>query len=254
MTAAAAMDKARALGERLHRPDLVSYALNADGLTLVRPRPGRNRHPGAGAADRAGLRPPGSSRPRVLQPAGGHCPPEPVRGLRALLHRGDGLLRGPRARRVRLCLLGWRACALLLTGRWDEAAEVCVQMLGQQGISPVNQINPLRVLGSIRGRRGEAGAWDLLDEALALANRSGEPQWIAPVRAARAELRWVAGQPGLAAEEVIGRLRPGARAHRSVDVRVTGHLAAEAAGGRRSPRQPSEASRPSGAIRPGDGR
>ncbi len=76
-------------------------------------------------------------------------------------------------------------------------------MLGARGISPVNQINPLRVLGTIRGRRGEAGAWDLLDEALALAEGSGEPQWIVPVRTARAELSWVAGQPGPAAQEVM---------------------------------------------------
>jgi hypothetical protein len=33
----------------------------------------------------------------------------------------------------------------------------------------VNRLNPLEVLASIRGRRGEAGAWELLDEALALA-------------------------------------------------------------------------------------
>lgn len=40
-----------------------------------------------------------------------------------------------------MCLLGWRACALLLVGRWDEAAEVCTRMPGAHGISPVNRIN-----------------------------------------------------------------------------------------------------------------
>jgi hypothetical protein len=45
-------------------------------------------------------------------------------------------------------------------------------------ISPVNRLNPLRVLGSIRGRCGEAGTWELLDEAL-------KPQPASPDRALR---------------------------------------------------------------------
>ena len=101
-----------------------------------------------------------------------------------------------------LCLMGWRTQTLLAVGRWDEATEVCAQMLGHRGISPVNQINPLQVLGTIRGRRGEDGAWELLDRALAMAEGTGDPLWIAPVRAVRAELRWLSGDPGLAASEV----------------------------------------------------
>jgi DNA-binding CsgD family transcriptional regulator/tetratricopeptide (TPR) repeat protein len=100
------------------------------------------------------------------------------------------------------CLKGWRAYTLMLVGEWDDAADICVQMLGRQRISPVNRLNPLRVLGTIRGRRGEPGAWELLDEALALAEGVAEPRWIAPVRTARAELRWVSGQPDLAVQEV----------------------------------------------------
>jgi DNA-binding CsgD family transcriptional regulator len=121
-----------------------------------------------------------------------------------------------------LCSMGWRASALLLEGRWDEAVEICARMLGTPGASPVNRINPLRVLGTIRGRRGEAGAWQALDEALARAEGSGEPQWIVPVRAARAELRWVAGQPGPAAREVLAAY-DGAAAQ--VDPWVFGSLA-----------------------------
>jgi DNA-binding CsgD family transcriptional regulator len=99
------------------------------------------------------------------------------------------------------CLTGWRAYTLMLLGRWDEAADVSARMLGRQRISPVNRLNPLRVLGIIHGRRGDPGAWELLDEALALAVGVAEPRWIAPVREARAELRWLSGQPGLAAQE-----------------------------------------------------
>ena len=100
-----------------------------------------------------------------------------------------------------MCVNGWRARSLVLTGRWDEAVEICAQMLASPGISPVNQLNPLCVLGTIRGRRGQDGAWELLDQALRYAEGTGEPPWIAPVRAARTELRRLEGRPDLAAAE-----------------------------------------------------
>ncbi len=199
----AAIGQTRALGERLHEPELMSYALNAIGLTAV-----DRGEDGTGTLEQA-LR---IALDAGLQEAAG-------RVYSSLSEATARLNKFEDAERVytegmaycedrelgvfSLCLLGWRACALLLTGRWDEAAGVCTAMLGAHGISPVNQINPLRVLGTIRGRRGEAGAWDLLDEALALANGTGEPHWIVPARVARAELRWAAGQPGLAAQEVM---------------------------------------------------
>jgi DNA-binding CsgD family transcriptional regulator len=114
-----------------------------------------------------------------------------------------------------MCISGWRSRELLFLGRWDEAVEICTQMLGSPGISPVNQLNPLITLGTIRGRRDESGAWDVLDRALEYAEGVGEPSWIAPVRAARAELRWLEGQPDLAGTEAgaghdrtAGRVEP----------------------------------------------
>jgi hypothetical protein len=71
------------------------------------------------------------------------------------------------------CLTGGQANALLLTGRWNEAAEISAGMLRRPGISPVNRLNPLTVIGSIRGRRREPDAWDLLDKAIALAAGTG---------------------------------------------------------------------------------
>jgi hypothetical protein len=53
------------------------------------------------------------------------------------------------------CLMGGRAQTQLLTGQWDEAADICTQALDRQRSSPVNRLNPLRVLGTIRGRRGD---------------------------------------------------------------------------------------------------
>jgi DNA-binding CsgD family transcriptional regulator/tetratricopeptide (TPR) repeat protein len=90
-----------------------------------------------------------------------------------------------------LCLRGWREQVLMLTGQWDEAVGMCRETLGGPRISPINRLNPVRVLGTIQALRSEPGGWDLMDEALALAEGTGEAAWIVPVRAARAELRWL---------------------------------------------------------------
>jgi DNA-binding CsgD family transcriptional regulator len=67
--------------------------------------------------------------------------------------------------------------------------------------SPVNRIFPLQTLGIIRARRGEQDPWPLLDEALADAEGSGDPQLTILVRLARIEAHWLAGQPGRARRE-----------------------------------------------------
>src|SRR5919202_1431293 len=61
-------------------------------------------------------------------------------------------------------MTGWEARLRLDLGRWEEAA-------------------------------------DRADEALALARRTAELQRLAPVAAARAEARWLAGEPDAAARE-----------------------------------------------------
>ncbi len=98
------------------------------------------------------------------------------------------------------CLRGGRALVLEQTGRWDEA-EVISEALLAIVASPVNRLNALLVLGSIRARRADDGAWECLDEAAAGADGTGEPQWIIPARLARAEAYWLAGQPELARRE-----------------------------------------------------
>ena len=115
------------------------------------------------------------------------------------------------------CLLGGHAETMVLTGNWDEAADTGRLVLERRRISPVNKLTLLQALGTVMGRRGEPGAWDLLDESAELAEGTGEPQCIVPVRAVRAELRWLNGQSDLALEEVrscydqaVGRLEPSA--------------------------------------------
>ena len=94
------LEKARALGELLHEPGLVSYALNMRGVRPAGTRPRRNGADRRGPGDRAGRGPARNGRPRVRQLAGSRVAPEHVRRSRALLRRGNGVLRRTRARRV----------------------------------------------------------------------------------------------------------------------------------------------------------
>ena len=113
------------------------------------------------------------------------------------------------------CMRGAQADTLLLLGRWDEAVNLCNEVLTIPGVSSSNQLYPLRILGTIRGRRGEPGYAELLDSSAALAAGIVSPVWVAQVRAVRAELLWVSGHPRLACQEAreayeqaLGRVDP----------------------------------------------
>ena len=99
------------------------------------------------------------------------------------------------------CLRGERTSTLEKRGRWDEAASLGEELLAGSGASPVNRINPLMSLGKIRARRGETAARDRLDEAVAAADGTGEPQWIISARLASAEGHWLEGKPDSAARD-----------------------------------------------------
>jgi DNA-binding CsgD family transcriptional regulator/tetratricopeptide (TPR) repeat protein len=94
-----------------------------------------------------------------------------------------------------------RAMALGRAGRWDEAVALSTELLASADLSPLYRLCPLHVLGVIQARRGQPGAWEYLDEAAAAADGSREPQWIIPVRLARAEAHWLQGELHLAAQE-----------------------------------------------------
>jgi DNA-binding CsgD family transcriptional regulator len=99
------------------------------------------------------------------------------------------------------CLRAEHADTLLLQGKWDEAAEVCTELLAIPGVSPWNQLYPLRILGTIGGRRGELDYAELLDRSAEFSAGAMSVPWLTQVRAARAELLWLAGQPDVAREE-----------------------------------------------------
>jgi tetratricopeptide (TPR) repeat protein len=89
---------------------------------------------------------------------------------------------------------GYKARSLLDQGEWAAAAELAGAVLEVPDLVAPSRITPLVVLGLVRARRGEAGVWPALDEALALAAPTGEVQRLAPVAAARAEAWWLEGR------------------------------------------------------------
>jgi DNA-binding SARP family transcriptional activator len=91
----------------------------------------------------------------------------------------------------RLYLFAYQARSELDQGRWSEAIETAASVLRVLRTSTLPRIVALVVLGLVRARRGDLGAREALDEALALAQPSGELQRIEPVAAARAEAAWL---------------------------------------------------------------
>jgi DNA-binding CsgD family transcriptional regulator/tetratricopeptide (TPR) repeat protein len=94
-----------------------------------------------------------------------------------------------------------RTNALERTGRWDEALAMGGEILDLAAPSPIIRLCPLSRIGMILARRGEPGAWECLDEAMQVADGTGEPQQIVPVRLARAEAYWLTGKPADARRE-----------------------------------------------------
>jgi DNA-binding CsgD family transcriptional regulator/tetratricopeptide (TPR) repeat protein len=93
----------------------------------------------------------------------------------------------------RLYLLAHRARMELHAGRWEDAALSAAAVLRTPRSSISPRILALVVLALVRARRGDPGAHELLDEAWALAQPSGELPRLAPVAAARAETAWLEG-------------------------------------------------------------
>jgi DNA-binding CsgD family transcriptional regulator/tetratricopeptide (TPR) repeat protein len=93
-----------------------------------------------------------------------------------------------------LYMVGWKARAALDLGRWDEAIDHALTVMRAPDVAAPSKITALVVVGHLRSRRGDPGVWEPLDEALELAEFTGEIQRLAPVAAARAEARWLAGE------------------------------------------------------------
>ncbi len=106
----------------------------------------------------------------------------------------------------RVYFLGWRAVYELHRGRLEAAAWDAQAALEHAAVTPVHKVLPLSVLGRVRARRGDALVWPPLDEALELAIGTAELQRIGPVRIARAEAAWLAGDDERARAEAKSSL------------------------------------------------
>ena len=89
-------------------------------------------------------------------------------------------------------LRAWLARCRFEQGRWAEAEQLAAAVPAGRAVATLAADC---VRGRIRARRGDPDAWPPLDRARELAERTGSLQRIAPVAAARAEARWLAGQP-----------------------------------------------------------
>jgi DNA-binding CsgD family transcriptional regulator len=110
-----------------------------------------------------------------------------------------------------LYFVAQRAHWQLDRGEWENALASAAGVLRHTQVSRQPRIVGLIVTGLIAARRGEAGARDLLDEAVAIAEPSGELLRIGPAAAARAELGWLQGDRAAVDRATAGALWRGAR-------------------------------------------
>jgi len=101
------------------------------------------------------------------------------------------------------CLQGVRSTTVERLGRWDEAVELGETVLARIVSSPVNRMIPQGALGRILARRGAAGAWAYLDDAMAAADGTGDPQYVVPMRLSLAEAHWLAGDLAAAHRDAV---------------------------------------------------
>ena len=210
-------ERAIELAERLGETEILVHALNNLGAA-----------PSSCAAGRDGVRRSSSAAWRWPSRPGSRstsrAPTRIWRGARSAARdyaRADRYLVGrasaycERARPRRLAALhdaaGWRARTRPgRAGTRPPSARRRARRPTSPSAAP--RITPLVVLGRLRARRGDPGAWDALDEALALARRTEELQRLAPVAAARAEARWLDGRCRGGGRGDRRRAGPGARA------------------------------------------
>ncbi len=127
------LGKARALGEVLHEPDVVSYALNQQGMTLVeRGRDGTDLVAQALEISlAAGLQQAAGFAYINLQEAAARLNRFSAAGR--YYAEGQAYCEEHELGVYSVCLQGWRAVTLGLRGQWDEAADISAAMLGRRG-------------------------------------------------------------------------------------------------------------------------
>ena len=88
----------------------------------------------------------------------------------------------------------WLARCELELGDWESAEDLSSMLIRSPLCVGISRFVALIVLGRLRARRGDSGAWELFDEASAIARQTGHLQRLWPVAAARAEAAWIEGR------------------------------------------------------------
>ncbi len=91
------------------------------------------------------------------------------------------------------CLRAARTMVLLNQGHWNDVLRISEPLLDERSTAPMNQICLYNRVGVVQIRRQDPQGWSILERATALALPSGQPQYIVPLRLARAEARWLEG-------------------------------------------------------------
>ena len=86
---------------------------------------------------------------------------------------------------------GWRAELLLQQGRWNEAAEEALRVLGNDSATPLVRYPAAVALARLRLRRGDPTAGELLEELSAFLDKGMELQRLAPYACLMAERAWL---------------------------------------------------------------
>ena len=115
-------------------------------------------------------------------------------------------------------LRGWRARMRAEQGRLAEAEADAADVLRREDASTVLRLPSLTALATVRVRRGDPGAKETLDEALALALSTEEFERIVPVADARAEAAWLGGDSERVRTEVMRAYPAAMRAERLWEV------------------------------------
>ena len=103
-------------------------------------------------------------------------------------------------------LLAMKGESDLAQGRWDAAADAATTVIARASDHILPLYTGKYVLALVRARRGDPGAWELLDEVRDLAAATGDLQYVGFAAVARAEAQWLAGRPEAVDAETAGAL------------------------------------------------
>ncbi|RPI74171.1 MAG: helix-turn-helix transcriptional regulator [Ignavibacteriales bacterium] len=90
-----------------------------------------------------------------------------------------------------LCIAGEVALTKLHMGNWDEAFDVSYNVYAISKAPVMDRLLPITIIGLIRARRNDPGAFQLLNEANELVYDTGELMKLVKVKASRAEAFWL---------------------------------------------------------------